>query len=974
VWYDGASGVGSTVEDQEGDLTIKAVTDINLVPNYSGGKVTIGPTSGPSGDAYMYFDPANLMTGGSHNGYEWNWTGGNVLSATPGAIIRLGGSARGDNDINSIIFKQNSTEIGRFNRYADFAVDTNSLFVDASANAVGIGNTAPGKTLDITGTLRASSTMTLSSITSCTGGNALQTNGSGDVACGAVSGGGGGLTGSGAANQMTYWTGTSSVGGDTNFILDTTNDWLALGTTAAKSRLTLGNTLASGVLDNYNEYSVLLYDVGTASTSYGLGVSDQTLRLQGGGTTIAFDQGGTQNMTLLSGYLGLETTSPAYKLDVYEADATGSATIAAHAANDAIDPALLLYGQSTGEGMYIFYDNSVGDTYFRNIYGSSTDAMHFQTANGATELVTMKNNGYIGFLDTTPLARMSIGNNVATGVLDAYSEFQMMLYDSGAASTSYGLGVASNTLVMQSGGTTMHFDLGAVNKMSLDTGGLNIVDGLTLDFATSCGVLGTNVSGDVSCSSTSISGSGAANQMTYWTGTNTIAGDTNHVWDATNDWLAVGASSAKSRLTLGNTLASGVLNTYGEYSILLYDDGTASNSYGLGVSNSTLRIQSGGTTTAFDQAGVQKMSLVSGNLGINTAAPSSYLTVGNNIGTGAMDTFGEYQLLLYDSGVPSTSYGLGIRSGTLIMQAGGQIDWDIANVNKMSLSSSGLTVVDDLTVDTNTLYVDSANNGVGINTTSPAAQAHAHNPTVGHVNSGVLITTSETGSTSSDGLFLWYDGAGSNGSTIEDQEGDLTLKSVTDINLTPGTGGTVATGDLTVDTNTLYVDSANGQVGMGTTSPTTNYKLDVVTATAADAGVRIYNANSGSGASTELRLKAGAVAERESFFRMNPGVGPLSLGGGLDTLIVNEYKTSAIGDIHFGTQGVIDMTLESGGELGIGTQTPSALLDVDAGTGRGIIEIDGSTGGCLKIRDIDGTNWTYCKASGGSLTCSASAC
>ena len=30
------------------------------------------------------------------------------------------------------------------------------------------------------------------------------------------------------------------------------------------------------------------------------------------------------------------------------------------------------------------------------------------------------------------------------------------------------------------------------------------------------------------------------------------------------------------------------------------------------------------------------------------------------------------------------------------------------------------------------------------------------------------------------------------------------------------------TGDLTVDTNSLYVDSTNNYVGIGTTSPTTN--------------------------------------------------------------------------------------------------------------------------------------------------------
>jgi len=43
------------------------------------------------------------------------------------------------------------------------------------ATNVGIGNVAPTKTLDVTGTGRFSSTLTLGSVLSCTGGQALQT-------------------------------------------------------------------------------------------------------------------------------------------------------------------------------------------------------------------------------------------------------------------------------------------------------------------------------------------------------------------------------------------------------------------------------------------------------------------------------------------------------------------------------------------------------------------------------------------------------------------------------------------------------------------------------------------------------------------------------------------------------------------------------------------------------------------------------
>ncbi len=82
----------------------------------------------------------------------------------------------------------------------------------------------------------------------------------------------------------------------------------------------------------------------------------------------------------------------------------------------------------------------------------------------------------------------------------------------------------------------------------------------------------------------------------------------------------------------------------------------------------------------------------------------------------------------------------------------------------------------------------------------------------------------------------------------------------------------------------------------------------------------------------------------------------------------------ADGNLNWTESGIIRVSFGSGGNVGIGTTAPSALLDLDEGTGRGIIEIDGSTGGCLKIRDTDDAAWTYCTVIGGVMSCSTSAC
>ena len=58
-----------------------------------------------------------------------------------------------------------------------------------------------------------------------------------------------------------------------------------------------------------------------------------------------------------------------------------------------------------------------------------------------------------------------------------------------------------------------------------------------------------------------------------------------------------------------------------------------------------------------------------GNLGLGTNQPLSKLHFANNVATLPIDNFAEYQQLLYSSGAPATSYGLGISSFTLWMNS-----------------------------------------------------------------------------------------------------------------------------------------------------------------------------------------------------------------------------------------------------------------------------------------------------------------
>ena len=81
---------------------------------------------------------------------------------------------------------------------------TSSVYLATVAGSVGIGNTNPGKTLDVTGTGRFSSTLTLSAAPTlnCNGSQALQTNSSGDISCGAVSSSGLSTAGGWTTNNL----------------------------------------------------------------------------------------------------------------------------------------------------------------------------------------------------------------------------------------------------------------------------------------------------------------------------------------------------------------------------------------------------------------------------------------------------------------------------------------------------------------------------------------------------------------------------------------------------------------------------------------------------------------------------------------------------------------------------------------------------------------------------------------------------
>ena len=157
-------------------------------------------------------------------------------------------------------------------------------------------------------------------------------------------------------------------------------------------------------------------------------------------------------------------------------------------------------------------------------------------------------------------------------------------------------------------------------------------------------------------------------------------------------------------------------------------------------------------------------------------------------------------------------------STPLIVTADGSVGIGLASPSKKLHVSGDAQITGDFTVGTSTLFFDVSEDSLGIGTTTPAAKLHVTGST-----SGELVRLTQTGA----GAALLVEDATNPDSTpfIIDASGNVGIGTLTPSTKVDISGSTAISGDLTVDTTTLKVDSTNNRVGIGTASPAT--ALDV---------------------------------------------------------------------------------------------------------------------------------------------------
>ena len=160
--------------------------------------------------------------------------------------------------------------------------------------------------------------------------------------------------------------------------------------------------------------------------------------------------------------------------------------------------------------------------------------------------------------------------------------------------------------------------------------------------------------------------------------------------------------------------------------------------------------------------------------------------------------------------------------------------------------------------------------------------------------------------------------------------GDGTITTDTIIGPFEVTGSGIFTGDLTVNTDTLYVDSANGRVGVGTTNP--NVELEV-------RGDAIFDNNDDSANSIAIDSGSSSANRSVLVFRdRGTAIWSWRKDTDNDFKLISEISPNPI-PITVESAGSAAqtnaLTIDSGGFVGLGTITPTQKLQV---LGSGIVE------------------------------------
>ena len=523
---------------------------------------------------------------------------------------------------------------------------------------------------------------------------------------------------------------------------------------------------------------------------------------------------------------------------------------------------------------------------------------------------------------------VTIGDNILT--LNAYSPFKryagIEMHDSGSSALAQFLWDSENNYFFVSGSTATNSQnlliLGPDNNSSLTAGALPVsYNGNELsssivyqkgDFV-GIGVVSPSYKLDINDGSIFLDSDwplylGSTNAFIEGNSSGTIVringsagfkvtdgGDTRFLID-TNGNVGIGGSPTTV--------------THGPHLDIVGNRGTLTVGTGYFEDNGTTNFLNGARPLAFGYAGSEKMRInFTGNVGIGTSSPNAKLEVSGSSNSSLLNiksSVGDELLSVSGSGeIKLSQYGLGTFTGTPTYKLSVDVNGNIieTSIGAGQVDGSGITNyiskwTDSNTLATSSLYDDGTN--VGIGTTSPEAKLYV----LGADASVAPDTTADIAA------FEFSAGAGVDGVSLlfpDDKAGQLVFGTPSD-NLAGRivyTGPSVATA-ANQDSMRFYTSGSqqaiinkDGNVGIGITSPSA--KLDIVSPNDSNA---IFVRNS----SNLSRLTHNIFIDSSNYGK------------------VAIYDNAQNTKIFLNTNG---NSYFNGGNVGIGTTSPSHNLHVD---------------------------------------------
>ncbi len=920
----------------------------NVLINPNGtGRVGIGTTA-PG----MLFDVASAGTG--------NIARFKGASGTGGSFTIAGTSTPGSSSINLISDDLNSSGFSFSTRNA--AGTGIRMVLDKDGNT-GIGTTSPLATLDVRGT---SGTTPVASISGQTSFAAMvvDNKGVGDIFTASSSGlnrfvitqngnVGIGTTLPGQPLTVKGTNGSSTIG-----VLNTSNALVAylypngngagnvsLTNSSAVETIRLSGDATAGVHSYFNAGNLgigttaptaKLDVVGTASVSSTLSMGG-AIQPSTGNLTLNYKSGAnawTAAQTIDTvGNIGIGTTAPASRLDVLSSSTSlaaatfrGGSTINAHASSGGINIGAV--AASMGVVQYSF---GAGDLYIDNTWAAAGGDIHFRTQTAGTPVnaMTITGAGNVGIGSTSPATTLDVV---------------------GTASVSSTL-TMGGAIQPSTGNLTLNYKSGAnawTAAQTIDTVG-NVGIGTTtptarLDVQRTADITGTSINvaqitGNLSATSTISNNTNALNvslpvTLTGDPGSRTITGITSLPY-----------------MTNSSTVNPASLTLRGIYAAAANDDAGQTLGNAIGLTASAGQSRAGGTTT-----NAKAIYTFLQNTDAITDGYNVYIDNANSSGT----ITNQYGLYIADMTDGTADYALVTNAGNVVFNEGGD-------------SATDLRVEGDTLA--NLLFVDASADSVGIGDSTPDAMFTVGTTSQFQVNSSGAVAAA-TGLTSSG--TITFSGLTTNGGVLyTNGTGGLVAQTAT------GTAGeclTSAGGGSPVWASCSGSVSNYWRIANGAISPyndtldlligsnaTTSAKFAVLnvnsgTPTASIAGSVAGNALSLTGDGTIatsnnrsllLNPSGGNVGVGTSAptaaFNVGVNGGSVAIGDGSNTsahININATRTMVGYDGSFATfQGGVSkgikfnvnsssfgagtvVTIDTSGNMGIGTTTPTAPLFV----------------------------------------------